>query len=59
MNKYYKISEKKLKKLIENDWTLLDLEANGVDNWGGYEEIEEINEQEVIKFIEETFEVIE
>lgn len=36
--KYYKISEEQLRELIESSKILSNLEAYGVDNWGGYEE---------------------
>ena len=53
--KYYKVSEDKLKELITHEWELLELENAGVDNWGGYEETEEILEEEVNKYIESEF----
>lgn len=39
--KYYKISEKDLTKLIEKAKFLDALEAGGVDNWYGYEMVED------------------
>lgn len=34
--KYYKISEEKLRELLSNQMTLENLECAGVDNWEGY-----------------------
>lgn len=39
--KYYKISEEDLTKLIEKAKFLEALEAYGVDNWYGYEMVED------------------
>ena len=39
--KYYKISEEDLTKLIEKANFLDALEAGGVDNWYGYEMVED------------------
>jgi hypothetical protein len=45
--KYYKISEKNLKRLVERDWELETLEAMGVDNWEGYGEEPDWEEDEM------------
>lgn len=47
MMKYYKISEEDLTKLIEKAKFLDALEAGGVDNWYGYEMVEDEHEYEV------------
>jgi hypothetical protein len=39
--KYYKISEEELLDLLESSRTLCGLEAAGIDNWNGYDCIEE------------------
>lgn len=36
MEKYYKVSESELKRLITRDYILLALERGGVDNWDWY-----------------------
>lgn len=46
--KSYIISEKILKQLIEDSWELTRLINNGVDNWEGYYEPDEMNADEDI-----------
>ena len=46
--KSYIISEKELKQLIEDSWELNRLINNGVDNWEGYYEQDEMNADEDI-----------
>ena len=58
MEKIYKISEKKLKELIRSDWELNELEVCGVDNWGGYEETEDVLDEEINEYIKTEFESI-
>lgn len=42
--KNYIISEETLKQLLEDSWELTRLINNGVDNWQGYYEPDEMNE---------------
>lgn len=42
--KNYVINEKELKHLLEDSWELTRLINNGVDNWQGYYESDEMNE---------------
>ena len=55
--KYYKISEKELTRLLERDWELETLEAMGVDNWDGYGETPDEEEEimSVESYIASTF----
>lgn len=39
MEKYYKISESELLSLLDSANQLNALQAAGVDNWGGYDEV--------------------
>ena len=55
--KYYSISEDDLKGLITRDWELLELEINGVDNWPGYGEGEEVTEEEVVEYMGTAFKI--
>lgn len=55
MNKKYEIDEKELIELITSDWELNTLKNNGVDNWEGYQEIDE---EDVLDFIEENYKLI-
>lgn len=52
--KYYKISEGALKELIRESKFLDALEAGGVDNWYGYEMVEdedvEVSEEDYEKY---------
>ena len=54
MMKYYKISEGALKELIRESKFLDALEAGGVDNWYGYEMVEdedvEVSEEDYEKY---------
>lgn len=45
--KDYIISEKTLKELLEDSWELTRLINNGVDNWQGYYEPDEMNEDDI------------
>lgn len=56
--KYYKISEKKLKELVRYSYELSLLEKTGVDNWNGYDEAFE-NEQDPREYAEEAIEDFE
>ena len=61
MNKKYEIDEKELIELITSDWELNTLKNNGVDNWEGYQEIDEedeFDEEDVLDFIEENYKLI-
>lgn len=61
MNKKYEIDEKELIELITSDWELNILKNNGVDNWGGFQEIDEedeFDEEDVLDFIEENYKLI-
>ena len=61
MNKKYEIDEKELIELIISDWELNILKNNGVDNWGGFQEIDEedeFDEEDVLDFIEENYKLI-
>ena len=56
--KSYIISEESLKQLIEDSWELTRLINNGVDNWEGYYEQDEMDEDEDItpeEFIKNNF----
>lgn len=55
MNKKYEIDEKELIELITSDWELNTLKNNGVDNWGGFQKIDEEDE---LDFIEENYKLI-
>ena len=52
--RYFKISEEQLRELIESSKFLSNLEAYGVDNWGGYEEAVnedyEVSEEDLSEF---------
>jgi hypothetical protein len=37
-NKFYKISENRLRELLSTEAELIELEIMGVDNWSGYGE---------------------
>lgn len=58
--KRYIISEEELKKLIEDSWELNRLMINGVDNWEGYyEEYEDEEENiDIYKYIKGNFEEV-
>lgn len=59
--KKYIISEEELKKLIEDSWELNRLMINGVDNWEGYYEESENEEEEnidIYKYIKGNFEEV-
>ena len=61
MNKKYEIDEKELIELISSDWELNTLKNNGVDNWGGFQEVDEeddFDEKDVLDFIEENYKLI-
>ena len=61
MNKKYEIDEKELIELITSDWELNILKNNGVDNWGGFQEVDEdddFDEKDVLDFIEENYKLI-
>ena len=45
--KNYIISEETLKELLEDSWELTRLINNGVDNWQGYYEDDEMNEDDI------------
>ena len=45
--KNYIISEETLKELLEDSWELTRLINNGVDNWEGYYESDEMNEDDI------------
>lgn len=45
--KNYIISEETLKELLEDSWELTRLINNGVDNWQGYYEPDEMNEDDI------------
>lgn len=45
--KDYIISEETLKELLEDSWELTRLINNGVDNWQGYYESDEMNEDDI------------
>lgn len=45
--KQYIISEKDLKGLINDSWELTRLINNGVDNWEGYYEEDEENDNDI------------
>lgn len=45
--KNYIISEETLKELLEDSWELTRLINNGVDNWEGYYEPDEMNEDDI------------
>lgn len=45
--KNYIISEETLKELLEDSWELTRLINNGVDNWEGYYELDEMNEDDI------------
>ena len=45
--KNYIISEETLKELLEDSWELTRLINNGVDNWQGYYESDEMNEDDI------------
>lgn len=45
--KDYIISEETLKELLEDSWELTRLINNGVDNWQGYYEPDEMNEDDI------------
>jgi len=55
MNKKYEIDEKELIELISSQRKLDILNNNGVDNWEGYQEIDE---EDVLDFIEENYKLI-
>ena len=58
--KKYIISEEELKKLIEDSWELNRLMVNGVDNWEGYYEEYEGEEEniDIYKYIKGNFEEV-
>lgn len=61
MNKKYEIDEKELIELISSQRKLDILNNNGVDNWEGYQEIDEeaeFDEEDVLDFIEENYKLI-
>ena len=61
MNKKYEIDEKELIELISSQRKLDILNNNGVDNWEGYQEIDEeaeFDEKDVLDFIEENYKLI-
>lgn len=61
MNKKYEIDEKELIELISSDWELNILKNNGVDNWEGYQEIDEeaeFDEKDVLDYIKESYKLI-
>ena len=45
--KNYIISDETLKELLEDSWELTRLINNGVDNWQGYYEPDEMNEDDI------------
>lgn len=54
--KNYVINEKTLKHLLKDSWELTRLINNGVDNWQGYYEPDEINEDIFVEeYIENNF----
>ena len=61
MNKKYEIDEKELIELISSQRKLDILNNNGVDNWEGYQEIDEeaeFDEEDILDFIEENYKLI-
>ena len=61
MKKKYEIDEKELIELISSQRKLDILNNNGVDNWEGYQEIDEeaeFDEEDVLDFIEENYKLI-
>jgi hypothetical protein len=55
---YYKISEKRLKELLDYEGTCIGLENAGVDNWCGYDEVDWDDIEKVSNEIFNTFEKI-
>lgn len=54
--KNYVINEETLKHLLEDSWELTRLINNGADNWQGYYEPEEMNEDiSVEEYIKDNF----
>lgn len=45
--KNYIVSEEILRKMLEDSWELTRLINNGVDNWQGYYEDDEMNEDDI------------
>ena len=60
MNKKYEIDEKELIELISSQRELNILKDNGVNNWEGYQEVEEdeFEEEDVLGFIKGNYKVI-
>ena len=60
MNKKYEIDEKELIELISSQRELNILKDNGVNNWEGYQEVEEdeFEEEDVLGFIKGNYKLI-
>ncbi|MDA3854963.1 MAG: hypothetical protein PF569_01795 [Candidatus Woesearchaeota archaeon] len=59
MNKFVKVPLERIRELLSEEFTLIELEGVGVDNWHGYEECEEVYPEISDKEIESEFTIFE